>query len=96
MPLRRSGEANRFPRYPFDPHTKRELLTLDPLGLPFAREVLRRFQLPCLRAVEGLKPIFCGVDDAGIVQTLEVGVKVKGFLVHSITFFYLPTRPAMK
>ena len=50
MHLRRSGEANRFPRYPFDPHTKRELLTLDPLGLPFAREVLRRFQLPRIRA----------------------------------------------
>jgi hypothetical protein len=24
--------------------------TLDPLGLPFAGEALRRFQLPCIRA----------------------------------------------
>ena len=34
------------------------MLAFDPLGLPFAREVLRRFQLPRIRApVIGVKPL---------------------------------------
>ena len=58
MHLHGSGEANRFPRQPFDSCTEREMLAFDPLGLPFAREVLRRFQLPRIRApVIGGKPL---------------------------------------
>jgi hypothetical protein len=50
MHLHGSGEANRFPRSPLDPRTKRERLTLEQLGLPVAREGLRRFQLLRIRA----------------------------------------------
>ena len=50
MHLHGSGEANRFPCQPFDPCTEQEMVAFDPLGLPFAREVLRRFQLPRIRA----------------------------------------------
>jgi len=50
MHLHGFGEADRFPRQPFDPCTEREMLAFDPLSLPFAREVLRRFQLPPIRA----------------------------------------------
>ena len=58
MHLHGSREANRFPRQPFDPCTERETLAFDPLGLPFAREVLRRFQLPHIRTpVIGVKPL---------------------------------------
>jgi len=46
MHLHGFGEADRFPRQPFNARPQREMLAFDPLSLPFAREVLRRFQLP--------------------------------------------------
>ena len=50
MHLHGFGEADRFPRQPFNARPQREMLGFDPLSLPFAREVLRRFQLPPIRA----------------------------------------------
>jgi hypothetical protein len=51
MQLHGCGKADRFPRQPFNSRTEREMFSFDLLGIPFARAVSGRLQLPCICAL---------------------------------------------